>query len=266
MRGLWNLGNTCYFNTAIQCLAHVPPLTRHFFHTDLDGSPCAITKEYQKVVRQLFMSGQTTPVSPSDLIGAFRIRFPEFARPEQHDTQEVILLLLDVFEGSLGREFVTGIFNGEDAQETVWSGGVSTRRTPFTTMILDVSEPCRLSDTLDSRSEYRTIEGYIDDAGNSHHCAAVRTIVHSWPKIIAFSFSMYDYKFPIEIPNEFEGRRLYACVLHKGSRQGGHYALLVRRYDKWYIKDDEQVTEIPEVNSFRGEFYMAFYRPHNSCS
>lgn len=260
MRGLWNLGNTCYFNTAVQCLAHVPPLTKHFFSLDLERCPCDITREYQKVVRQLFIKDRSDPVSPSDLLGAFRVRFPQFTSG-QHDSQEVVLLLIDVFESSLGREFVTEIFNGEDAQETLWDGGISIVRNPFTTLILDVTEPCRLKDLIDDRAEPIPIENYVDSDGRTHDVAAVRRVVVRWPKVICISFSMYDYKFPIEIPFEFENKKLFACIIHLGVKNGGHYATLVRRYDKWYIKDDETVREVPKTENFRGEFYMAFYRP-----
>lgn len=260
MRGLYNLGNTCYFNTAVQCLAHVPPLTKHFFSADLDACSCPITVEYQKVVRQLFLKDRTDPVSPSDLIGAFRVRFPDFANASQHDAQEVILHLIDVFEASLGKDLVQEIFNGEDAQETVYPTGMSTVKTPFTTLILDVSEPCRLADLLSDREEHTGIEGYTDNTGKTHNVAAVRNRVVRWPRVISFTFAMYDYKFPIEIPKEFENKKLFACVLHQGRRQGGHYALLVKRFDKWYIKDDEQVQEVPEFETFKGEFYQAWYR------
>jgi ubiquitin C-terminal hydrolase len=260
MRGLWNLGNTCYFNTAVQALAHVPPLTKHLFSVDLEQCPCEITKEYQKVVRQLFVKDRSDPVSPSDLLGAFRVRFPQFANG-QHDSQEVVLLLIDVFETALGREFVTEIFNGEDAQETLWDGGMSIVRNPFTALILDVTEPCRLKDLMDDRAEPIPIENYVDSDGKAHETAAVRRVVVRWPKVICFSFSMYDHKFPIEIPLEFENKKLFACIVHLGVQNGGHYALLVRRYDKWYIKDDDQVREVPKIENLRGEFYMAFYRP-----
>ena len=266
MRGLWNLGNTCYFNTAIQCIAHVPPLTKHFFSANLDSNPCDVTREYQKVVKQLFIKDKTDPVSPSDLIGAFRVRFPEFADGRQHDAQEVILHLIDVFEQSIGKEFITDLFNGEDAQETMWDGGMSTIKTPFTTLLLDVTEPCRLHDLLEDRHEPSDVENYRDDQGRTHATAAIRHRIERWPKFISFSFSMYDYKFPIEIPLEFEGRKLFACVMHQGHKNGGHYALLVRRFDKWYIKDDESVREIPNIEVLRGEFYLAFYRPMNSLS
>ncbi len=261
MRGLWNLGNTCYFNTAVQCLAHVPPLTKHFFSLQPYTGPCDITKEYQKVVRALFTKDQTEPVSPSDLLGAFRVRFPQFASNQQHDAQEVILHLIDVFEASLGKEIVQDIFNGEDAQETLWSEGMSIVKTPFTTLLLDVTEPCRLEDLIDDRQGERAIEGFVDDNGKKFEVAAIRNKVMKWPRIVSFSFSMYDYKFPIEIPFEFEGRKLFACVLHQGAQRGGHYALLVRRFDKWYLKDDETVREVPHIKTFKGEFYQAWYRP-----
>ena len=265
MRGLWNLGNTCYFNTAIQCLAHVPPLSKHFFTVPYEG-PCDITREYQKVVKQLFIHGKNDPVSPSDLIGAFRVRFPRFTGHQQHDAQETVLLLIDVFEESLGKQFIQGIFNGEEVQTTTWEEGRSDVRNQFTTLLMDVTEPCRLQDLVEDRKEPVVLEGYTDDHGKTHESASLSRTVARWPKFTSFSFSMYDYKFPIEIPFEFEGLKLFACIMHQGHKNGGHYMLLVRRYNKWYVKDDCTVTELPNIEILKGEFYMAFYRPINSLS
>ena len=268
MRGLVNLGNTCYFNTAIQCLAHVPPLTVHLFSAELSGCSCDITKEYKKVVTGLFEKDKKDPVNPVDLLRAFQKKFPEFSDGQQHDAQEVILHLIDVFERSLGKEFITSLFNGEEIQETRWSGdGCSRTSSPFTTILLDVTEPSRLSDLLKDRAEPTSIENYKDSDGTVHNKATIHRRVERWPKFTCFSFSMYDYKFPIEIPLEFEGRKLYACIIHHGHARGGHYALLVRRYSTWYIKDDEQVTEVKSPNdTIRGEFYQCWYRPLNSLT
>ena len=260
MRGLWNLGNTCYFNCAIQCLAHVPPLTKHLFSLPPYEGPCDITREYQKLTRQLFLKDHTDAVSPSGLLGAFRAQFPQFADQGQHDAQEVVLLLIDVFEKSLGKELIQEIFNGEDSQETLWDTGMSTVKTPFTTLVLDVSKPSNLLDLLKDRLDEQPIEGYVDSNGKTHETAAIRHRISKWPRIVSFSFSMYECKFPIEIPFEFEGRKLFACVLHQGVQRGGHYALLVRRFNKWYLKDDETVREV-EPTIFKGEFYQAWYRP-----
>jgi ubiquitin C-terminal hydrolase len=227
---------------------------------------CNITKEYQKIVKQLFIKGETSPVNPGDLLRAFHSKFPRFSNMQQHDAQEVILLLLDVFEESLGKEFITNLFNGEESQETLWSDGSSKIVTQFTTCILDVFEPSNLDELLGEKQKSILIQNYQDSEGTVHQVAKISNTVSRWPKIINFSFSMYDHKFPIEIPFEFEDRKLFACILHQGHSRGGHYALLVRRYDKWYIKDDETVNEIPDISKMRGEFYQAWYRPINSLS
>ena len=215
MRGLKNIGNTCYFNVAVQCLAHVPTLAQHLMLHEYTGQ-CAITCEYQKVLRQLFVRGVTEPVDPSDLLAAFRESFPGFVTGAQHDTQEVILLLIDIFENSVGLK----VFS------------------PLPTMILPVNEPCSLADLLEDEPAVE------------------------WPPVISFTFAMYDHKFPVTIPFDFKDRRLFAVVLHKGCSESGHYAALIRVHDKWFIKEDATVYELPcGIETMRGEFYMAFYRP-----
>jgi len=258
MRGLVNLGNTCYFSTAVQCLAHVPPLSKYFFDNPYEGD-CEITKEYRKVSMDLFRVHENGPVDPSGLVGAFRKKFPEFSYG-QHDAQEVVIILLDVFENSLGKDLIQGIFNGQDTQEVAWKTGKKSTNVPFTILILDVNCEDSLQNLVEKRQEPVSIENYIDDSGQTHECSALRNRVTQWPKVLGVSFSMYMNKFPVEIPLNFQGLRLFSCIIHSGVCQGGHYALLVRRYDKWYIKDDENVREVPTPTNLRGIFYMAWYR------
>lgn len=259
MRGLINCGNTCYFSTAIQCLTHIPPLSKHFFLNDYKG-PCKITKEYEKTARALFLSGETRPVDPSALLSEFRSKFPSFIGNQQHDAQEVIVHMIDVFENSLGKQCIQNIFNGIEVQETVYPGGKSLKEETFTTMILEPQRNCTLETLLRERWKHSGVEGYTDESGKKHNVAAISRRVTKWPRIIGFTFSMYNSKFQIEIPEKFEDRFLFAVVLHMGIMWGGHYALAVKRYGKWYIKDDESVREIQDAPT-KGTFYMAWYRP-----
>lgn len=259
MRGLVNLGNTCYFNTAIQCLAHVPPLSKFLFLNKYEGE-CGLTREYQKVARQLFLSGSVDAVNPRDLIVEFRTKFPSFAGNGQHDAQEVIVCMIDVLESSLGKDLIQGIFNGVEVQETVYPGGKSVKEESFTTLILDINSNSKLETILENRWKHAGISDYQDETGRRHRVAAVGRKVTRWPRVIGFTFSMYSSKFQIEIPQEFEGRHLFAVVLHSGIQWGGHYALAVKRYGKWFIKDDDSVTELSEPPT-KGSFYMAWYRP-----
>ena len=264
MRGLVNLGNTCYFNTAVQCLAHVPALTKHFFSTKLNGCECKITKEYQITVIQLFLKDKTGPVHPGPLLVAFRSKFPEFGHG-QHDAQEVIIHFIDIFEKSIGKEFIQKLFNGEGLQTVVWNGGISNLKTEFTTVILDVAEETTLSKLLEQRQVPVEIENYIDSSGKTHEKVQLQNTIKRFPHVMSFTFSMYDRKFPIEVPLEFEDHKLFACIIHQGIQHGGHYALLVRRYDTWYLKDDENVQEVPVPGpTLNGPFYQCWFRNSSS--
>ena len=224
MRGLKTLGNTCYFNVAVQAMTHVPPLAQHLMLHEYTGL-CSVTFEFQKVLRQLLVKGDETPADPTELLGAFRERFPQFEEKKQHDAQEVILLFIDIFEKSIELKVFNGVEGGQ----------------PMTSLILPVTEPCSLGDLVE------------------HHK------VTTWPKIISFTFSMYDHKFPIILPFSFLDRKLYSVVMHRGDAGEGHYALCVRVKDNWYIKEDEKVFELPcQIETMRGDWYMAFYRPERS--
>lgn len=58
MKGFENFGNTCYFNTAIQCLLHIPVLTNYFIKNPYDGD-CSFTNEYSKVVHGYWLMGES---------------------------------------------------------------------------------------------------------------------------------------------------------------------------------------------------------------
>jgi hypothetical protein len=179
------------------------------------------------------------------------------------------LCLIDVLESSLGKEFIKKIFNGQEIQETTWSGGRSELVSDFVTVMFssDGAGDVTLEDLLKERERAVGLEGYTDNSGRTHERAEVTTRVAKWPCVVMFTFAWYTgTKRIVVLPEVFEGRwYLFAVVLHAGGLHGGHYAVAVRFRNKWYIKDDASVYEIPEAPR-RGPFYMALYRAQNSSS
>ena len=52
------------------------------------------------------------------------------------------------------------------------------------------------------------------------------------------------------------------CQLRQSLQEPRPLRALIRVRDKWYIKEDATVYELPcGIETMRGEFYMAFYRP-----
>ena len=64
-KGLANLGNTCYMNSALQCLIHVPDLSNHLLKHGYDG-PCELTREYAKLLKELWRDKTSAYAIPRD--------------------------------------------------------------------------------------------------------------------------------------------------------------------------------------------------------
>jgi len=109
--GLHNLGNTCFMNSALQCLSHATPLTRHFlsqaFLQDLNphnplGTRGKLAHAYDQVLRELYL-GSSLAMSPTTLKVAIARFAPRFAGCSQHDATEFLAYFLDGLHEDLNR-------------------------------------------------------------------------------------------------------------------------------------------------------------------
>jgi len=112
LKGLYNLGNTCYMNSILQSLSSTPVLTRHFltdrYVSEINvsnplGMGGKVAVQFGALMKQLWSPGGDAALSPSSLkevIGKFR---PQFQGSQQHDSQELLAFLLDGLHEDLNR-------------------------------------------------------------------------------------------------------------------------------------------------------------------
>ncbi|KAE8683924.1 Ubiquitin carboxyl-terminal hydrolase 9 [Hibiscus syriacus] len=111
LAGLQNLGNTCFMNSALQCLVHTPPLVEYFlkdYSAEINTqNPLGIYSgelalAFGDLLRKLWSSGQTA-IAPRVFKGKLSRFAPQFSGYNQHDSQELLAFLLDGLHEDLNR-------------------------------------------------------------------------------------------------------------------------------------------------------------------
>ena len=109
--GLNNIGNTCYMNSALQCIRSVEELTMYFLHenfrNDLNPSnPLShhgeVAKAYGLLLKKMY-DENVSSFSPSGFKSVIGRYGPNFSGYGQQDSQEFLLFLLDGLAEDLSR-------------------------------------------------------------------------------------------------------------------------------------------------------------------
>ena len=124
LTGLDNLGNTCFLNSALQCLVHTQTLSQYFasgtYGNDImEKSPMGgqLATTFAKVCGGIYQQPSYSSVNPLVLKDVISNWAPQFTGYNQQDAHELLRFLLDGLSEDLKRHAEVGTPSGSDMSE-----------------------------------------------------------------------------------------------------------------------------------------------------
>ncbi|XP_071690201.1 ubiquitin carboxyl-terminal hydrolase 2-like [Rutidosis leptorrhynchoides] len=122
IRGLVNLGNTCFFNSVLQNLLAMDKLRDYFLKLEQSFGP--LTTSLKKLFVETSQSiNSRNVINPRSFLGSVCVKAPQFKGFQQHDSHELLRCLLDGLcteesrvqkrSQGVGPTFVDTIFGGQ---------------------------------------------------------------------------------------------------------------------------------------------------------
>ncbi|OMO94420.1 Peptidase C19, ubiquitin carboxyl-terminal hydrolase 2 [Corchorus olitorius] len=279
--GLKNQGATCYMNSLLQTLYHIPYFRKAVYHmptTENDMPSGSIPLALQSLFYKLQYSD--TSVATKELTKSFG--WDTYDSFMQHDVQELNRVLCEKLEDKMKGTVVEGtiqqLFEGHHMNyiECINVDYKSTRKESFYDLQLDVKGCKDVYASFDKYVEVERLEG-----DNRYHAeqyglqdARKGVLFIDFPPVLQLQLKRFEYdfmrdtmvkindryEFPLQLDLDRENGKylspqadrsvrnlytLHSVLVHSGGVHGGHYYAYIRPTlsDQWFKFDDERVTK-----------------------
>jgi len=161
MKGLNNLGNTCYLNVALQCLLYAPPLVNYVLAGLADAdlhkkriNACALAGEIVSLTKAYWTDQEPAVLDTRPVWTALCKLHKPFANGQPHDAHEALALLLKHLHDALAKTpRVQGSVASQHVVAEPWEARFAKDGYSMITEIFEGQLECTVSD---DRGQYRS--------------------------------------------------------------------------------------------------------------
>ncbi|KFQ13271.1 Ubiquitin carboxyl-terminal hydrolase 42, partial [Leptosomus discolor] len=274
--GLYNLGNSCFLNSILQCLTYTPPLANYLLSREHSQSclqqqtcvMCTVEEHINKVLRCPANAGRPMAVG-----NVLNLMGDHFQYGQQEDAHEFFLYTVNAMQTAClrGRSNLDASSQSTTAIHQIFWGFLRSRVTCLSCRAVSDSYEAFLDVPLDIRaasSVTAALKGFVEperlDGQNRFKCASCNKMVvackkltlHHAPNVLTLCLKRFDdftgrkickaVKYPEDLDlRPYASERLgeplryslYAVLVHVGSSCGaGHYFCYIKASNGLWYK------------------------------